>query len=61
MEKILAPFGYQKHRFDGDFKSVEKVAKKFSQRKLEDWEILYTLQKGQKVNNFYTFLLITFL
>ncbi len=40
---------------------IWKVAKKFSQRKLEDWEILYTLQKGEKVHNFYTFLLITFL
>ncbi len=48
-------------KFDADLESVEKVAKKFTHRKLEDWLLLYTVLKGGKVHNLYTFMLITFL
>ncbi len=34
--------------FDADFESVEKVAKKSKQRKLEGWELLNTVLKGEK-------------
>ncbi len=47
-------------KFDADFESVEKVAKKFTQRKLQGWELLYTVLKVEKVPNFYTFMQITF-
>ncbi len=46
--------------FDADFESVEKVAKKWTQRKLQGWELLYTVLKVGKVHNLYTFILITF-
>ncbi len=29
-----SPYGYEKTEFDGEFESVEKVAKKFTRRKL---------------------------
>jgi hypothetical protein len=29
-----SPYGYQKAEFDGEFESVEKAAKNFTQRKL---------------------------
>jgi hypothetical protein len=48
-------------KFDADLESVEKVAKMFTPRKLEGWELLYSGLKGGKVHNFYTFQLITFL
>ncbi len=38
-----------------------KASRKFTQRKLEGWELLYTVLKDEKVHNFYTFILITFL
>ncbi len=47
--------------FDADIESVKKVQKKFTQRKLEGWELLYTVLKCEKVHNFYTFMQITFL
>ncbi len=46
--------------FDAEFESVEKVAKKLTQRKLQGWELLYTVPKDEKVHNSYTFMLITF-
>jgi hypothetical protein len=42
--------GIKNEKFDADFESVEKVAKKFTQRKLEGWELLYTVLKGEKVH-----------
>jgi hypothetical protein len=50
-----------KNAIDADFESVEKVSRKFPRRKLEGWELLYTVLKDGKVHNFYTFMLITFL
>ncbi len=41
--------------------TVEKVAKKFTRRKLEGWELLYIVLKGKKVHNFYIFMQITLL
>jgi hypothetical protein len=46
--------------FDAEIESVEKVAKKLTQRKLQGLELLYTVPKGEKVHNSYTFKLITF-
>ena len=37
------------------------LSRKFTQRKLEGLEILNTVLKDEKVHNFYTFMLITFL
>ncbi len=47
--------------FDADLESVEKESRKFTQRKLEGWELLQTGLKGEKVHMFYTCVLITFL
>jgi hypothetical protein len=44
-----------------DFDSIEKVATTFRGKKLEGLELLEALLKGEKVHNFYTFMLITFL
>ena len=51
----------KKEKFDANFESVEKVGKKITLRKLEGWELLYTVLKGGKIHNFDTFMLITFL
>jgi hypothetical protein len=46
--------------FDADFESDEKVAKKCTRRKLQGWELLYTVLKVEKVHNLYTFMKTTF-
>ncbi len=53
--------GIKKCRIWCWFRTVEKVSRKFTQRKLEGWELLYPVLKDEKVHNFYTFMLITFL
>jgi hypothetical protein len=53
--------GIKKCRIWCWFRIVEKVSRKFTQRKLEGWELLYTVLKDEKVHKFYTFMLITFL
>ena len=45
-------------KFDADFESLEKTSRKLTRRKLEGWELLYTVLKGEKIHNFYTFMLI---
>ena len=40
------------------FQTIEKVSRMFTQRKLECWELMYSVLK---VHHFYTFMLITFL
>ncbi len=47
--------------FYADFESVKNVAKKCTQRKkLQGWELLYTVLKVEKVHNMYILMLITF-
>ncbi len=53
--------GIKKRRIWCRFRTVEKVSRKFTQRKLEGWELLYTVLKDEKVPNFFTFMLVTFL
>jgi hypothetical protein len=52
--------GIKNAEFDADYESVEKVAKVCTQRKLQGWELLYTVKKVEKVHNLYTFMLVTF-
>ncbi len=42
--------------FDAEFESTEKVAKKFTGKKLEGWELLHTVLKGEKLHNSYCIL-----
>ena len=42
------------------FQTIEKVSRMFTQRKLECWELMYSVLKDEKVHNFYMFMLITF-
>jgi hypothetical protein len=39
--------------FDAEFESVEKVAKKFTGRKVEVGELLHTVVEGKKLHNSY--------
>ncbi len=52
--------GIKNEEFNADFQWVEKVAKKGTRRKLKGLELLYTVLKGEKVHELYTFMLITF-
>ena len=38
--------------FDADFESIEKVSRKFTRRKLEGSELLYTVLKDENVHHF---------
>jgi hypothetical protein len=58
--KIFSIWVSNNAEFDADFESVENVAKKFRQKKLGSWELLFSVLKDEKVHNFYTFMLITF-
>ncbi len=37
-----------------------KTSRKLTRRKIEGWELLYTVLKGEKIHNIYTFMLINF-
>jgi len=47
--------------FDANSKRWKSITKVYTKRKFECWELMYSVLKDEKVHNFYTFMIITFM